>query len=81
MIGANLITHAEAYGVGVVALLISAAKNLPKPGSSCSGLTIYTWFYDTVQSALPIPRNSQSGNGSLNGVPIPTPAVYPPTTK
>ena len=81
MIGDNLITHADAYWVGAIAVLAAAAKCMPKPGSPFSWLTIYTWFYDTTQAIIPVPRNSQSGNGSSSGTPTPTQAVYPPPTK
>jgi len=87
MIGQNLLTHAEAYGVSAIALLIAGAKCMPKPGSPFSLLTIYTWLYDTVQAVIPVPRNSQSGNGltqssngTLNGVPIPIQPVFPAPT-
>jgi len=81
MIAQNLITHAEAYGVSAIALLIAAAKCMPKPGSSFSLLTIYTWLYDTVQAVIPVPRNSQSGNGNSGGVAPPTQPVYPAPTE
>jgi hypothetical protein len=68
MIGQNLIAHAEAYGVGAVAFLIAVGKSMPKPGSSFSWLTFYTWLYDSVQAVLPVPRNP----------PPPPPIVLPP---
>lgn len=80
MIGTNLIEHAEAYSYVAIAVLVAAAKCLPKPGSPFNGLTIYTWLYDTVQALIPVPRNSQSGNGSSSGVTPPTLPVYPPPT-
>jgi hypothetical protein len=81
MIGQNLVTHAEAYGVGGFAILISAIKNMPRPGVPASWLTIYTWLYETLQSALPIPRSGQTNSGTLNGVPIPPQPVIPASTK
>jgi hypothetical protein len=54
---------------------------MPKPGSSFSLLTIYTWLYDTVQAVIPVPRNSQSGNGNSGGVTLPTQPVYPAPTE
>jgi hypothetical protein len=83
MIGQHLAANAEAYGVGAIAIAVAAGKCMPKPGSSLSFLTIYTWLYDTIQAVLPIPRTSVSSNtGTLNGVPIPpTPPVDPATTK
>jgi hypothetical protein len=53
MIGDNIITHADAYWVGAIAVLAAAAKCMPKPGSSFSWLTIYTWVYDTTQAIIP----------------------------
>lgn len=57
-IGQHLASNAEAYGVGAVAFLLAAGRCMPKPGSSFSLLTFYTWLYDSVQSVLPIPRSS-----------------------
>ena len=57
-IGQHIAANAEAYGVGAIAFVVSAGKCMPRPGSSFSFLTFYTWFYDTVQSVLPLPRSS-----------------------
>jgi hypothetical protein len=79
-IGQNIAAHAEAYSVGIIAVVVAAIKCMPKPGSPLSWLTIYTWFYDTAQAAVPVPRNSQSANGTLNGTSInvvPPPALPP----
>lgn len=80
MIGQHLAANAEAYGVGAVALMFAAGKCMPKPGSPFSLLTIYTWLYDTIQTVLPIPRSGSlaPSNGTLNGVPVPTPPETTP---
>jgi hypothetical protein len=78
MIGQNLITHAEAYGVGVFAFLLAAGRCMPKPGSPLSLLTLYTWLYNSIQTVLPVHGPPPPTSGTLNGEPIPTPAAAPP---
>ena len=76
----HLAANAEAYGMGLIAFLIAAGKCMPRPGSSFSLLTFYTWLFDSVQSVLPLPR-SGTPIGTLNGVPIPPiPPETPATT-
>lgn len=65
--------NAEAYGLGSAALGIAAVKCMPRPGSSLSWLTWYTWVYDTLQTVIPAPRNSQP----VPIQPVPTPAPTP----
>ena len=77
MIGQNLLTHAEAYGVGVVAFLFAVGKSMPRPGSPFSWLTLYTWLYDSVQAVLPVPRSS----GGPISTTVPIPPVTPAPTK
>lgn len=63
--------HAEGYGVGIGALVLSTAKNWPEfiPKSAQDW---WTWMRNSVQTALPISRNSSN--------PIP-PAAPDPTKK
>ena len=68
----HLAANAEAYAVGLVAFLISAAKCMPKPGSSLSWLTLYTWIFDSIQAVIPVPRSSVSSNSvPVNSAPVP----------
>jgi hypothetical protein len=64
-IGQHIAANAEAYGVGAIAFVVSAGKCMPRPGSSFSLLTLYTWLYDTVQSVLPLPRSSSTVTPTL----------------
>ena len=70
-LGNHFSQHAEAYKVFLIALAIAMAKCLPKPGSSFSWLTLYTFFYDTTQAFVPVPRSSVSTNSVAPGIQVP----------
>jgi hypothetical protein len=59
MIGQNLITHAEAYGVSAIAFLVAAGKSMPPKLPSWREVPqwLWTWLFETVQTVLPTPRS------------------------
>ena len=71
LLGQHLAANSGAYWTGSLMLLLSAVKCMPKPGSPFKWTTIYTWVYETMQSALPVPRST----------PTPTLPVSPAPTK
>jgi hypothetical protein len=79
MIGQHLVSNAEAYGVGTIAFILAAGRCMPKPGSSFSLLTFYTWLYNSIQTVLPVHGPPSGQTGTPNGAPVPTPPVGPAT--
>ena len=59
MIGQNLLTHAEAYGVSAVALLIATGKTMPPklPDSwRATPQWFWHWAFEAIQTVIPTPR-------------------------
>lgn len=66
--------HAEGYGVGIGAVVLSTAKNWPEMIPK-SAQDWWTWMRNSVQTALPISR-APSG-ASTPTPPVTTPAPNP----
>jgi hypothetical protein len=52
----HIAQNLKTYGIGGGLILFTAAANMPKPGVKWTKLVIYTWFYDTLQTVLPLNR-------------------------
>ena len=52
----SIIGHYGAILSGIVLFLVVAAHRMPIPGKKWTRLEMYRWFYDTVQTILPISR-------------------------
>lgn len=65
-IGAHISRNSGAYGTASIAAGLAVAKNIP-PQFPKTVQEWWTWFRDSIQTALPISRSNPSQ-------PVPTPA-------
>jgi hypothetical protein len=66
----SIASHLTAYGVGSGVLVLAAATTMPKPGTPLTWGTLYQWFYETIQTALPVNRGPRPST-----IPQPVPAA------
>lgn len=57
----HIVQHMAAYGFGSGILVIAFLQNMPTPGTKMNGLTLYTWIYNSIQTALPVKRAVHEG--------------------
>lgn len=71
------------YGSAFALFFYVAAGNMPKPGVVWTKLVLYTWFYDTVQTVLPINRgihHQLQAAPEVSQVDAPKQAIFSPPT-
>ena len=67
-LGQNMAAHWGEYSAVAGVLILSAATTMPKPGTPLTLGTFYQWFYETIQTSLPVNRGPRP-----NTIPQPTP--------
>jgi len=53
-----ILAHLQAIWVATSLFIYVAAANMPKPGVKWDKSAMYSWFYDTIQTVLPMNRGS-----------------------
>jgi hypothetical protein len=53
----NILSYLPEYLAALGVFIYTAIANMPKPGVEWTKLVLYTWLYDTIQTALPMRRD------------------------
>jgi hypothetical protein len=81
MTGQSLLERFQQDAPFIFIFLVILLSNLPKPGTKWNGSTLYTWFYNTIQSFIdaisallgklnkPEPQKKSSGEKKSSGDP------------